>query len=76
MQFSLSLIIYFQFIVPAALSVASPQPVSKTSPDLSVRLTTLMGTPGQGFTVKVKSLESPDGEVNPRTRTMTGAADK
>jgi len=65
-----------QFIVPAALVLASSQPVSKASPDLSVRLTTLMGEPTEGFAVKVKSLETPAGEVVPRTRAMTAAADK
>ena len=35
-----------------------------------------MGGVVEGFTPKVKSLEDPEGEVNPRTRTMTAGNDK
>ena len=46
------------------------------NPDLAVQLTTLMGGVVEGFAPKVKSLEDPEGEVNPRTRTMTAGDDK
>lgn len=72
------MIIFFplQFVVPAALTLANTQPISKANPDLSVQLTTLMGGVVEGFTVKAKSLEDPAGEVNPRSRTLTAGSDK
>lgn len=63
-------------MVPAALALPSSQPISSSSPNLAVQLTTLMGCVVEGFTPKVKSLEDPDGEINPRTRVMTAGEDK
>ncbi len=63
-------------MVPTALVPTNSQPISSSNPDLALRLTTLMEGVVDGVTLKVKSLEDPEGEVNPRTRTMTAGADK
>lgn len=58
------------------LTLASTQAVSHATPDLSVRLMTLMGGAAKGFSVKVTTLESPSGDVNSVTWTMTAAANR
>lgn len=65
-----------QYVVPTAVTLPNSLPISSSNPDLAVQLTTLMGGVVEGFTPKVKSLEDPEGEVNPRTRTMTAGKDK
>lgn len=63
-------------MVPTALMLTNSQPISASKPNLALRLTTMMGGVVEGVTPKVKSLEDPDGEINPRTRTMTAGEDK
>lgn len=54
----------------------STRPISSSNQDFSIRMTTLMGGVVEGFGVKVKSLEDPNGDINPRTKTMTPGKDK
>ena len=67
---------FVQYVVPTALTLTNSQPISSSNPNLALRLTTILGDVVEGVTPKVKSLEDPDGEVNPRTRAMTPGEDK
>lgn len=63
-------------MIPAAITADNSQPISNSNPDLTVKLTNLIGDVVEGFTLKVKSLEDPDGGINPRTRNMEAGSDK
>lgn len=65
-----------QYVVPTALTLTNSRPISSSNPNLALQLTTILGGVVEGITLKVKSLEDPDGEINPRTRTMTAGEDK